>query len=489
MVYLSRRRGDRLAALALTLTVFAASWFRHATFRSTNYDLAVVEQTLWKLSHGRGATSSLTAWNAFADHLSPILLAFAPLYRLAATPLWLFGAQAVAMGVGLLAVRPLARAAGLDERGWHARALVVAFALSPGLWNAALFDFHATTLAVPVVMIGLTAALRSQHRVMWLCLGALCLLRDDLAVAGAAIAVIGWRHDPAGRRSRALLIGAAVAWTGFGAVLGAAMGSTRHWDARYGYLGDSAVDAARHLPQTLLALAQHVFVADNMLPLLALLVPLAFLPLGRPAWLGVTLVLALPILAAEDPNFTSPAYHYAAPLVPFLLAAAASTLGTNPVWGRKTAPGAAVRPQTRLAMAGVVVAMAGAGFAAVGPPATGALRIPHADATDVARALATITPTDRVVATNYVGAHLAHRERLLPFPAAIAPVAWTFPLDPRVTAATEETRDNIDVVIVSWPVIGTEADVMDQAVAQLDKSGFEPEQFGTVTVYRRNQNP
>ena len=241
---LSRRRGDRALALGLTLALFAASWSRHATFRSTDYDLAVVEQVLWKLANGHGATSTLTAWNAFADHFSPILLPFVALYRLAATPLWLFGAQAVALGLGVLCVRPLVRAAGLDDDGWHTRALLVAYVMNPAIWNAALFDFHTTTLAVPVLMIGITAALQSRHRTMWLSLAALCLLRDDLAIAGGVVAVMGWLSDDRrGRRQRALIVGMALVWTGVGTKLAEAMGSTRHWDVRYGYLGDSALDA------------------------------------------------------------------------------------------------------------------------------------------------------------------------------------------------------------------------------------------------------
>lgn len=486
MAYLSRRGFDRVAALVLAVLILGGSWFRHATFRSTDYDLAVVEQTLWKMSRGHGATSTLTAWNAFADHLSPILVPFAALYRLAATPLWLFAAQGVAIGIAYLAARPLARAAGLDEDGWPVRSLLVALFLSPAIWNAVLFDFHTTTLAVPVLMVGITAALRSHHRTMWLCLGALCILRDDLAVAGAAFAVMGWRSDErAGRRQRILLIAGALAWTGAGTKLAEAMGSTRHWDLRYGYLGDSAVDAALHLPSSLLALMQHLFVPENVIPVVALLLPLAFLPIGRPGWLALVGLLALPILAADDVNFRSPAFHYAAPLFPFLFAAAAATLARYSVV-RATALASVASLANRQRRAGfALVATAAAGFAVIGPIETRALSIPAAAGADVRRALDTIAPSDAVVASTYVSAHLARRNDLRPFPAGILDVNWVTPLDPRVTDASAAAQDAIDVVVLARPSQVREMRLYGDAGTVLTRAGFERETFGSVTVYRR----
>ena len=91
-----------------------------------------------------------------------MLFVFVPLYFLVSTTVWLFVAQAIALSVGLLALPPL-----LDElhvRGRWRGPLVLAFVTSPLLWNAALFDFHTSTLAVPFLMVGIVAALRSLLR-------------------------------------------------------------------------------------------------------------------------------------------------------------------------------------------------------------------------------------------------------------------------------------------------------------------------------------
>src|SRR5438067_4189559 len=126
-----------LVAGGLAVAVFALAWHRPATFRSGTMDLAVFVQAMWKLAHFQAPQITTIGWNAFADHLSPVLLAFVPFYWAAATPLWLFAAQGLALGAGYLALRPALDAAGAPRP--VAAALGVGYLVSPLLWNAALF--------------------------------------------------------------------------------------------------------------------------------------------------------------------------------------------------------------------------------------------------------------------------------------------------------------------------------------------------------------
>src|SRR5882762_5948462 len=91
-------RWSLAVAAGLAIAVFALSWYRHATFRSSTLDLAVFDQAIWKLAHFQAPQVTTIGWNAFADHLSPVLFLFVPLYWIASTPLWLFAAQGVALG-------------------------------------------------------------------------------------------------------------------------------------------------------------------------------------------------------------------------------------------------------------------------------------------------------------------------------------------------------------------------------------------------------
>src|SRR2546423_142160 len=276
-------RLDRFSlALARLLAgaVFALSWYRHATFRSSTLDLAVFDQAIWKLAHFQAPQITTIGWNAFADHLSPVLLAFVPFYWAAATPLWLFAAQGLALGAGYLALRPALDAAGAPRP--VAAALGVGYLVSPLLWNAALFDFHPTTLAVPFLLLGITCALTDRRKGLVVCCVAVLLLRDDLGPAVAAMALVGAGRPAArarsGRRFRLALAAAGVGWMAFGSELGRFLGADRHWGYHYGYLASSPAGALLHPVPTALRLAGGVWRIDNLLLVVAFLAPLLFLP-------------------------------------------------------------------------------------------------------------------------------------------------------------------------------------------------------------------
>ena len=471
--YFSRHRLDRWLAAAVVVGVFAASWYRHATVRSGTYDLAVFEQVVWKMAHGHGATSSLTAWNTFGDHLSPILLVFVPLYRIASTPLWFFGAQALALGAAVLCVRPLAEAVGLRERPRLATTMVVLTAVNPALWNAAMFDFHPTTLAVPVIVVALHAAVTHRHRDMWLAFLALVFLRDDLALYGIAIAVVGWTTaDGRGRRIRSGMIATGLAWTVIGAQIGTALGASRHFEARYGYLGTSFLDAATQPVHAVVGLVQHVLIGANFELAIISLAAFAFLPLARPGWAGLAAFVSLPVLAAHDTFFHSYAFHYGAPVVPFLLLAAAGGAA------RLRAADAARVPRVAIPV-GVLA------LAVFGPAVSGAFAAETVQRSDLARALTYVHADDVVSASDKIGAHVADRVTVLPYPFPFVKVPVAFPLDPRVTSTDQTVKDSVDVIVVSRPTTDSAKQFFAKLTAMPDMQRFERIDVGSVIVLRR----
>lgn len=468
--YVSRRAFDRWLSVAVTATIFGLSWYRHATYRSSTYDLAVFEQVVWKMANGRGATSTLTAWNAFADHFSPVLLVFVPLYKLVATPLWFFAAQAIAVGMLVLLVRPLAEHVGLKDRPLATNALVVLTALNPGVWNAALYDFHPTTIAAPVILLGCAAAVRNRHRDLWLVLAGLLFLRDDLGIALVPLAFIGWRSDDRrGRMHRLGLVAAGGIAMVVGGQIGTALGATRHFEDRYGYLGDSMTDAVLHPFHAASGLIEHVLIIDNLSLVLMSVLAFALLPLLRPSWAGLALIMAMPMLAAADDNFHSYGFHYGAPVAPFLVAAAAGGLA------RLTAERAKM-----FATAAFPIAVAS--LAMFGPYHASAFSTETLDSEDVARALTAIRPDDVVSASNGIAPHVADRDHLIPFPYPFINAKQEFPLDDRVTETTPEAQAKVDVVVVNeakWNRL------MRRRVEAVMNDDFVKQDFGSIAVFRR----
>jgi len=451
---------------SLALLAFALEWYRFTSYRSLTMDLAVFDQALWKLAHGHAPQVTVIGWNVFADHLSPVLLLLAPLYRVAATPAWLFLVQSLAFGAGFLAVPALLRAANVDAR--LQPGFLVAYAATPLVWNALLVDFHPTTFAVPFLIVGLTAALRHDLRMLAVMSVALVLLRDDLGLAVIAMALAGWTGAPSARerRHRLTLALGGLASVLLGGAVGNALGASRHWVPRYGYLAATPVDALLHPWRTLPRLAVGLGRIDNLTLVVICLGTLAFLPVLSPRRLLLVGIVALPFLAANDPNLHSLRFHYEATVLPFLLLAAAT--GAS----RLDAERACATGRLLVPAFTVIV------LVALGPLDTRSLTDRTVAAGDARRALSSVAPTDRVVASDQLGPHLSQRDFLLPYPYPFAAARQPFPISASVARVSPEVAATIDAVVISS---------LDRRTPVL--ADFTPHRYGTVVVYRRAVAP
>ncbi len=133
--------------------------------------------------------------------------------------------------------------AALGVEGRLKTAFQVAFVLNPLMWNAVGFAGHTTTMAIPLLIIGITAAARGRVGATALSAVALLLFRDDLGLAIAAIAAIGFVNDRDRRWTRWGAIAAgAMLWEAIGGEIALGLGVDRWWLQRFTYLGTGPVD-------------------------------------------------------------------------------------------------------------------------------------------------------------------------------------------------------------------------------------------------------
>jgi len=306
-------------------------------------------QLVWSLGHGHGTRVSLPEMHAWGDHLSPILYPLVPLFWIAPGPEALLVLQSAWLALGAVPVFLLARQRLGDER--PAAAFALLYLVNPSLHGINVRDIHPQAFAIPLLI---AAALAADARRWGWCLVALALTaacRED-----AAIAVVGFGLWAALARRR-WLVGGAVAV----AAVGLLVFDTRvlmpyfrgepypHLVKRYAHLGTSVTDVLvtlvarpwRWLP-VLGQPAKAVYV-------LALLAPLAFLPLLAP----LALAGALPALAVNLLTFDRVLFHhrtqYQAFVLPFVVLAAVDGCA-------KLRDAAARGGWTRLSPRGVLVA-------------------------------------------------------------------------------------------------------------------------------------
>jgi uncharacterized membrane protein len=418
-----RDRAGSLIAIVLGLAYTTMSYVRYRTFWAGGLDLGVFDQGIWLLSRGMAPEVTVNGRNLFADHLSPALFAFVPLYKVVATPLWLLAAQGVALGLTVLPMRALAR-----HEGFSPAVAAGAVVLSAPLASAALFDFHPATLAVPAVAWTLLEARRGSSRRVTLAALVVLACRAELAWILVGIAVVA---HPSVRRRLVLLAPIGLA-AGF--VVPALLGARGTFTVHYGHLGSSPFDAATH-PWRLIGAVLRV---DTFTTLGIWLLPVGFLPLVKPRWLLALLVAGAPVLLSQWAGVSLPWFHYGAPMVPLAIGGALHALAS--------ARTSSLFAEPKLLLAAGVASLVVA--SPLSPAAPGSLQLwtvlrPRPDQGYEA-AIRRVGPDEAVLADNGPLAHLTHREDAWLWPSPFEP--FTPPeLGPEVSP---ERGASIQVVVV-----------------------------------------
>lgn len=388
--------GWAAVASSMFLAVAVRRW---AALKAGASDLGIFDQAIWQMSRGHAPFVTTIGIDVFADHVSAVLLLFVPLYRLAATPLWLLVAQSVCLGIAVVPARRLADEFGVG-RGW-ATLFVLA---NPFIWSAAIYDVHPVVFATPAVAWLLLAVRRDDRRAATIAGIIIALCRADTVVLLAGAAILAEK----GTRRRLLwlipipLVAAQV--------VPHLLGTWQTFERYYGKLGDSPFDALTH-PWRL-----GLLVPTAALQLASWLLPVGFLPLRRPRWVAALSVGGLPLLLSSWPGIAEPWWHHGAVMVPFVLGGALAAL--SPLDG---APAVETRRRSGVDRVRIAVGTASA-LVLVGPLAPWApprVRVPDVlrpAPPAVARAIAEVDPHESVSTSNDAAARLAHREDVFIFP-------------------------------------------------------------------------
>jgi uncharacterized membrane protein len=406
------------AATVAAALLFAVAWMRFATFHSGGYDLAFFDQVVWNGSQGHGLRSTYLAYPFLGQHLEPFLFLFTPLYRIHATPLWLLGAQSLALGAAVVPLWALARR--WLGGGLRPALVCAAYLLQVGIARAAGFDFHTEALAVPFVFLALLGAARDDTRLLLLAGMVPLLCKEDGALVSLGIAIIAVAVH---RRRAGLVLGAVAIVTGalvvFAVMPAIRGGAAGDLVSRYAYLGDSPASILLHLVTQPGTWLRHLVSPPAGPALLVALAAVGFLPLLRPVGLLAAAPALLLALLAGDAYQGGLRLHYGLQATPLLVCAA--MLG----WQRA----ASLRRRCRAPQALPATALLGGAVATWialsplpgghGPDSVGLQGLQRATAVDAL--LARIPPEASVSATPGLLTHLAERPFIVEFPTRRTP--------------------------------------------------------------------
>lgn len=391
-------RAGWMAAMISGGVWFLVGYLRYRNLRAGASDLGIFDQAAWLLAHGHAPFVTSIGINVFADHLSPVVLLFAPLYRLAATPVWWLAAQAACLGLTILPMRRLA--VELDAPPWVATAAVL---LSAPLLSAAVYDVHPVVFATPAVAWALVAGRRDDVRAATIAGLIVALCRADAVTALAGVALVS---RPAARRRLLFLVPVPLL---LGLAVPHLLGTWQTFGRYYHHLGSSWGDALVHPWR----IASALLTKTSLRQVGFWLLPVSFLPILRPRWLAALVIAGFPLLVSTWPGIPTPWYHHGAFLVPIAVGGALAAIGRyHDRW-------------RRVATAGVLLG-AGVGLALLSPLAAGSpgqVRLPEVlrgANPGVAAAIEAVGPHEGVATSNSVLGHLGHRTDAYIYPCPFA---------------------------------------------------------------------
>lgn len=400
---------------------------RHLAFNTFGFDVGVFDQTIWNSLRGRLFELSLVYdVPAFiAQHFSPILLTFVPLYAVWDSPNVLLIVQSLALAVTVFPIYWLARA-----RLGHALAVVIAtaFLLSPAIQFPNLIEFHEVVLATPLLAFAAFFLLRRNDKAFLVCIVLSLMIKEEIGLTasffGIYIAVVQKRW-----RFGLTLAASGIAWVALllQFVLPLLRGGGTYYffgggfaagHAHYDYLGESFSEVVLTLLTRPEVWLPQVLMPEKIAYVLHFLVPLAFLPLVG----GEIVVMALPTLGLSLISTFPPQYsiasHYALPLVPFLFFA--TVLGAERIL-RRTAH--ADRPARQWALSALILVASSTTYLlqSPGPGAQHFEAREYQSAFDlrnkIAYDLMREIPDDAVlVAQRELVPHMTHRQQIWEFP-------------------------------------------------------------------------
>jgi uncharacterized membrane protein len=436
-----------LLIVAYTLFFSLVTLRKHAAFQTTAFDLGNMDQAVWNSLFGRplAYTNWDTEGTRLGYHVDPILVLISPLYLLHSGPETLLVFQSLFLALGALPLFALSRRAFLrvtepaDERlrpphpaDVAALTFALVYLLFPALEAANLFDFHPTTLEAPLIAFALFFVETERYRALFVTALLIMACKEDATLVVIALGIYTLLRDLWHRRGgrpftvrRASVAGLALIIVGAVWFVTAVYVIIPHFNAggkspylgAYRELGKGPAEILRTLLTNPAKVAGVVLVPAKIGYLRDLFTPVLFTSLLAPlALLPAFPTLTLNLLSHNLPFYTLEKFHYAAPLVPTVVASAA--YGTAFLARRLRARGVAPRKAVYGLSSAVLVATllyhGGHGFTPLGLRFRWYEITPHARLAE--QFVRLIPPDVPVSAQTRLNPHLSNRRLIYMFP-------------------------------------------------------------------------
>ena len=300
---------------------------RYWGYMSSINDLGQFDQTVWGGLHGQPFLNTILfnqQVNYLGARFSPLLILFVPLYAIIPSATWLTIAQAIALSLAAWPIFLLASRVSLSEKVGLLWA--VAYLLNPFLLNAAAWDFHPMTLAVPFVAISLLAVETKKPYLLFASICVILLCKEHFGVMAVGFGILWYIRNKSWKPALALmLIGIMHSLIVLGVIMPALSPTGDHpmLESRYSWLGHSMGEIIGRLFTDPFSIIKVVMIDyKGIAYILFLLAFFCGFPLLGPEFLLPGLADLAANMLSANPMPRSPFAYHSVTLIPILTTAA-----------------------------------------------------------------------------------------------------------------------------------------------------------------------
>ena len=311
------------------LMVFVISVFKYLRFGFNGFDLAIYNQAFWNTVHGHWFATSINPPSYLGDHAEWPILALAPLYALVPHPLTLVFLNIAVVAVSAVFIWLIAKLKFSDAKTRLLFPLL--WLVNPYVWNLAFFEFHLITFAVPLTLLAAYFFLKGRWGSFMITTIAILLCREDMSLIVIGFAFLAIFEAARKRKAprelwRWAVLPIALAIVAFAidqkVITHFNPDGAYKFFIYYDWLGRTPLAIVSAMLIDPLRVALHFFKLANLYLAIVLLMPVVLLPLVRPRFLLIILIVAAEyMLSREGAELVIIKTQYAAAFLPAIFLA------------------------------------------------------------------------------------------------------------------------------------------------------------------------
>jgi uncharacterized membrane protein len=292
---------------AFVAIVFTISVFKYFRFGFNGFDLAIYNQAFWNTIHGHWFATSINPPSYLGDHAEWLILALAPFYALIPHPLTLVFLNIAVVAVSAVPVWLIAKTKFSDAKTRLLFPLL--WLINPYVWNLAFFEFHLITFAVPLTLFAAYFFLKDRWGAFMIMVLALLLCREDMSFIVIGFAFLAIFETIRGRKQPRELW----RWAALPIILAVAAftvdqiaithfnpDGTYKFFVYYDWLGRTPLAILSAMLANPLRVFLHFFKPVNLYLAIVLLLPVVLLPILRPRFLLIILIITAEYMLSRD---------------------------------------------------------------------------------------------------------------------------------------------------------------------------------------------